>query len=172
MQKGCVHIYTGDGKGKTSAATGLAVRAAGRGLRVGFFQFMKGGASGEQVSLQKLGVVVVSPKASKKFVWDMDETEKAAYASIQQQTLDEALVRAAEFDLMVLDEVISCMATGMVDKKQVTAFIASRPQGLELVMTGRDAGEELVALSDYVSEIKMVKHPFAFGVPARRGIEF
>lgn len=172
MQKSCVHVYTGNGKGKTSAAAGLAARAAGQGLRVGFFQFMKGGVSGELISLAKLGITVVSPQGSKKFVWNMDEGEKQDYAKQQQQTFERAVEMAPQFDLLVMDELVSCVESGMVPVEQVEDFVKNRPEGLELVMTGRDPGQRLLALCDYITEMRMVAHPYEKGMPARKGIEF
>ncbi|MDL2293877.1 cob(I)yrinic acid a,c-diamide adenosyltransferase [Ruminococcaceae bacterium OttesenSCG-928-D13] len=172
MQKSCVHVYTGDGKGKTTASVGIAARAIGQGLRVGFFQFMKSGMSGELVSLAKLGVMVVAPQGSTKFVFQMDEAEKTEYAEKQQATLGRAIEQAGELDLLVLDEIVSAVTTGMIPSAQVEDFLKTRPEGLEVVMTGRDVPEQLIDLCDYVTEMKMHKHPYEKGIPARKGVEF
>lgn len=172
MQDGCVHVYTGAGKGKTTAAAGLAARAAGQGLRVGFFQFLKNGVSGEVISLAKLGVQVVSPQGGGKFVWEMDEAEKRACAQKQSETLARAAEMAERLDVLVLDEAIAAMDAGVLDEGEVTAFVKNRPRGLELVLTGRGASAELLQQADYVTEMQQVAHPYEAGRKARRGIEY
>lgn len=172
MQTGYVHVYTGNGKGKTTAAVGAAVRAAGSGLRVGFFQFLKSGASGELAALAKLGVEVGSPEGQDKFLWQMTDEEKTACARRQTQLLEQAATLAPALDVLVLDEVVCAVAEGMVPWQGLLALVQTRPAGTELILTGRGASEELVALADYVTEMRFVRHPFEKGVPARRGIEF
>ncbi len=172
METGCVHIYTGDGKGKTTAATGLAVRAAGQGLRVGFCQFLKTGTSGEISSLEKLGVWVASPTGQNKFLWEMDAAEKAECQRRQQETLAAAAAAAKTLDLLVLDEVVCAAAAGMLDMEELAAFVREKPAGLELVLTGRGATPELCALAEYVTEMHLVAHPYEKGQAARQGIEY
>lgn len=171
-KKGLVHIYTGDGKGKTTAAAGLAVRMAGAGKRVLFVQFMKAPGSSELVSMEILGITVLNLCTSGKFIWNMTEEERNIYRKEQEGTLSAAIASAAGYDLVVLDEAISASATGMISLAELTVFLKEKPQGTELVLTGRDAPEALLSLSDYVSEIKAVKHPYDHGIMARRGIEF
>lgn len=176
MKKGFVHVYTGDGKGKSTAATGLATRAAGQGLKVAFFQFMKNGISGETVSLAKLGVEVFSPQGKGKFIWEMDAEEKAEYAKKQAETLERAIDMAPDFDLLVLDEAVCAMDAELIDSDKLFAFLRERPAGLEVVLTGRCKNEELeeqlIGIADYCTEMGMVCHPFEDGQDARRGIEF
>ena len=172
MDKGLLHIYTGDGKGKTSAAAGLAVRALGQGLRVAFVQFLKGGTSGEVAALEKLGARVLAPKGSRKFVFQMDASEKLVCRQRQEAVLAQAAAMRDDFDLMVLDESIGAAGVGMLDADELLRFAQDRPAGLELVLTGRDAPPALLALADYVTEMRCVKHPYEAGVQARRGIEF
>lgn len=175
MSKSYVHLYTGEGKGKTSAAAGLAARALGQGLRVGFFQFLKSGAcgiSGEVVSLAKLGAVTVSPETP-KFVWDMDEEEKAACRKQQQETLARAAKMAESFDLLVLDEAVCALTAGMLTAGELCGFIENRPPALELVLTGRGDIEPLRGKCDYITEMKLHSHPFVeCSQGPRRGIEF
>lgn len=171
-ENACVHLYTGEGKGKTTAGVGLATRALGQGLRVGFFQFMKAGLSGEVVSLAKLGATVVSPSMGTKFVWDMDDTEKAACATLQQETFARARQAAQDLDLLVLDEAISACDTGMLSYEEVAGFIQNRPKGLELALTGRGDIAPLLPLADYCTEMKLHAHPYEKGRGPRKGVEF
>ena len=170
--KGLVHIYTGDGKGKTSAAAGLAVRAAGSGLRVLFVQFLKGRETGEIVSLGRLGVKTVRSEQVKKFIPYMDERELGECRAAQQECLRAAQNGLGIYDVVILDEAIGAAQTGMIDLSELEAMIQGKPEPVELVLTGRDAPESLVALADYVSEIRAVKHPYDRGIPARKGIEY
>jgi cob(I)alamin adenosyltransferase len=174
--KGLVHIYTGNGKGKTTAAVGLGVRACGSGLRVLMVQFLKGTPSGEIKSIQKLepGFRVYRGKDTKKFTWQMNEEEKAQAFSEQQKILEYAYdaVQRGEVDLLIFDEALGAMSSGFLNKEAIIDFIKNKPEHLEIVLTGRGAPEELIELADYVSEIKNVKHPAEKGIKARKGIEF
>ena len=169
---GRIHLYTGDGKGKTTASVGLCVRAAGAGLKVLFVQFMKGRATSEILSLEKIGVQVFRATKNTKFVSHMTEPERAACAGAQMANLEYAKSVATLYDLLVLDEITHAITLGMVPLEAVLAFLESRPTGLEVVLTGRDAPEVLCSVADYVSHIQAVKHPYAAGTPARKGIEF
>lgn len=170
--EGLIHIYTGDGKGKTTAAVGLAVRAAGSGLKVLFAQFLKGQATGETQPLKKLGVTVFRSDAVTKFIPYMTKAELDECRTAQHRIFDEAKAGIAQYDVIILDEVCSAVSTGMIDVKEVVSMMEQRPRGTEIVLTGRDAPNELVALADYVSDIKAVKHPFDRGITARQGIEY
>ena len=172
---GLVHLYHGNGKGKTSAAMGLALRAAGRGRRVLVVQFLKGRPSGEVMALEKMDAVrVLRGKTNQKFVFQMDEVERACERETQQSLFDRA-ARAAgsgEYGLLVLDEVVDACNTGMVDQATLLAFLQARPQELEVVMTGREPARKLRAAADYISKIEKEKHPYDQGVPAREGVEY
>ncbi len=174
--KGLIHIYTGDGKGKTTAAVGLGVRACGRGLKVLMVQFLKGTPTGEAVSLKALepGFELHRGAGTGKFTWEMSEEEKAQTAAEQHSLLEYAVssVESGEIDLLILDEALGAVATGMLSKDAVVEFVKNKPRDLELVLTGRGPFQELVELADYVSEIKAVKHPAEKGINARKGIEF
>ena len=170
---GLVHIYCGDGKGKTTASAGLAVRARGHGLNVLLTQFLKSGTSGELEPLRSLGVKVISGSYSQKFVFMMNAEEKAATRQRCETQFREAIARSREgIDLLILDEVIGAIATGMLDEQEVIDFLESKPPNLEVVLTGRDPSETLIDLADYVSEVVMLKHPYeASGLVGRVGIE-
>lgn len=176
--KGLVHIYCGDGKGKTSAAVGQAVRSAGAGLSVVFVQFLKSGDSGELSSLAHVpGVRMIPCDRCFGFFWNMSEEEKKEakeiYGELFERAFETAVREAEKRDaLLVMDEAIAACRHGFIGKERLLACLAERPERLEVVLTGRDPEEELLAAADYVSEIKKVKHPFDRGIHARRGIEY
>lgn len=172
-KKGLFHIYCGDGKGKTSAAVGLAVRAAGSGMKVLFTQLMKSGNSSELAELEKLeNIKVLRGPAVRGFSWNMSDEAKNALCAETKAFLDDLRPKLAEYDMLVIDECCSAVTKGFMPLGSFLEFIASRPEGLELVITGREPPEEIVAAADYVSEIRKIKHPFDSGIKARRGIEF
>lgn len=169
-----IHVYTGGGKGKTTAATGLAVRAAGRNKKVVFAQFLKSGESGELVSLEKLRITIIRPE--KKFGWvsGMNEETRARCKSAQETILTRAaeIMRGGETDLVVLDEALDAVSTGMLDGEALKAFLSGKPEQTELVITGRPVPPWLFEMADYLTELSKVKHPFDKGIRAREGIEF
>jgi len=171
---GLVHIYTGNGKGKTTAALGLGIRAAGSGMKVLMVQFLKGRPSAEEVSIDRLkpGFELYKNKQIDKFVWQMTSDEKEELRECCAHLLEYALKNAENKDLIILDEIIAAITTNLVDLAKITDFIKNKPSHLELVLTGRNAPEELIELADYVSEINAVKHPMSSGIQAREGIEF
>lgn len=170
--KGLVHIYCGDGKGKTTASVGLAVRAAGDGLKVLFLQFMKGGASGELVTFEQLeNITVLRSKSPIKFAWNMSEQEKEDVCKQQKEFLEEAISIADEYDMLILDEALGACFGEFLDEEVLCAFLDKKPDALEVVMTGRNPSKELLLRADYISEIKKIKHPYDKGINARKGIE-
>lgn len=174
MKKSCIHIYCGDGKGKSTAAMGLALRAAGSGQKVVLTQFLKSGSSSELNILRQLPQVQVMGCEKKfGFLWNMTEEQKAeakkAYTELFFQVTETA-VREHAF-LLVMDEFMAAYNHEMLDREAALAFLRERPEDLEVVLTGRDPAPELLELTDYVSEIQKRKHPFDEGLPARKGIE-
>jgi len=168
-----IHIYCGDGKGKTTAAMGLALRAAGSGKKVLLLQFFKDGNSSEFRSLEQVkGIEVIPQTKSVGFIWTLSEQEKEEARTYYTDLLERALARAAEFDLLVLDEAMSALSTGMIDEGRLLAFLDGKPGELEVVLTGRDPSQAMVDRADYVTEMRKIKHPFDQGTAARRGIEF
>jgi cob(I)alamin adenosyltransferase len=171
-----VHINTGDGKGKTTASIGLGIRAWGRGMRVLMVQFLKGADTGEIRTLKKLepDFTLYRGTEIKKFTWEMDEGELEQTKKAQRDQFELAVCEAlsGSWDLIILDEIMAAVTTGMIPLNDVMEFVKCKPDKLELVLTGRDAPSGLIELADYVSEIKAVKHPMERGVPPRRGIEF
>lgn len=172
MERGLVEIYYGDGKGKTTAAAGLCARAAGQGLRAGFFQFLKGRASGEQAALAKLGVRVSAPPQSDKFIFQMSAAEQAEAARVQNANLAAAALAAPGLDLLVLDEALTAMDLGVLDRRQLLQLAREKPAGLELVITGHRPDAELFGLADYITRFTAERHPYERGIGARRGIEY
>ena len=174
---GQIHVYTGTGKGKTTAALGLAIRAAGQGKKVGIVYFDKGGMLyGERNILPKLapqinfwvtGLVRFVPGQPFRFGVTSGDKQEA------QKGLDIArgLFRK-KYDLITLDELCSCAGLAMVPIKQVLALLKAKPQHTELVLTGRNCPQAIIAAADLVTEMKLIKHYFYTGVPARQGIEF
>lgn len=169
---GLIHLYTGNGKGKTTAAVGLAVRAAGAGLRVLFAQFMKSTDSGELDGLHTLGVTVLRRPGDGKFTFRMNAAEKETHRERQQDLWREVTTACERFDLVVLDEICSAMSTGMIDIPTVAAWLKSKPARLEVALTGRDADPSVADLASYISVIEEKKHPFRSGIGACKGIEF
>lgn len=173
---GLVHIYTGNGKGKTTAAIGLGVRACGNNMKVLMVQFLKSSDTCELHSLKRLEpeFSVTRGFCCKKFVWNMTEQElEEARKEAAQIFLDvKKLVQQNIYDLIILDELLGVLSHGFISEDDIIDMIKSKPEGTELVLTGRNAGERLIEAADYVSEIKAVKHPYEKGISARKGIEF
>jgi cob(I)alamin adenosyltransferase len=172
LKKGFVHLYTGDGKGKTSAAMGLALRAAGAGFSVYIAQFAKGSDTGELKSLEKASKkIVVRQFGTRSFIKKIPTKIDRTLAS---KAMAEAEVAIAEgkFDVVILDELCIACLYKMVPVAKVVDLIKNKPEHVELVITGRNAPAELVEAADLVTDMRMVKHYFDKGVMARKGIEY
>lgn len=173
LERGLVQVYTGDGKGKTTAGVGQAVRSVGRGLRVCFVQFVKGGErSGELQSLERLGVRVVRPAERSTGLLASGITAEDRQAAAEAFAEAFSALRGGEFDVVVLDEVNVALSVGLGEVEPLLGAIAERPDHVEVVCTGRGAPAELQDVADYVTEMCARKHPFDRGVRARRGVEF
>jgi len=179
LEKGLVQIYTGDGKGKTTAAFGLGLRAAGQGNKVLIYQFLKPPSLdiGERFALQ-LGAVRVRVEAL-DMPWDMSKSlEDEKSVARMRAAIGEVLERITQtaekrfYDVLILDEIVLCLSKGLAKLEDVKKIIDRRDPAVEIVLTGRGATKELIELADLVTEMKSIKHPFDKGQPARRGIEY
>lgn len=170
MERGLLHLYWGDGKGKTTAAMGLALRALGSGKRVVIVQFLKGGRSGEIPLLEQLGAKIYRGKAGQKFVFQMNDAEKAATRELQNANLRAAQQEPA--DLLILDEAGSAWELDMVDKELLKAVVLERPAEQECVLTAHGAPDWMLETANYSTEMKCHRHPYQKGIAAREGIEY
>ncbi len=173
---GLIHIYTGDGKGKTTAALGLGIRACGSGMKVLLVQFLKNIHSSELEIIKKLepDFEFIRGFSCAKFTWDMnsEELEQSSREAAEMLEQVKATVQKGEYDLVILDEILGVVSVKLLPVEAVLDFLRTKPEKVELVLTGRDAHEDLIKAADYVSEIRAVKHPFEKGITSRKGIEY
>ncbi|MBS7633536.1 cob(I)yrinic acid a,c-diamide adenosyltransferase [Candidatus Bathyarchaeota archaeon] len=173
LDRGLVQIYTGDGKGKTSAAFGLALRAVGRGLKVYVIQFIKGGFDyGELYVVDRLPNFCLKAFGRGQFVMSDPPGEEDVRLAEEALRLAKGVVGSGEFDVVVLDEVNVALSLKLISLEEVLNVIKNKPAHVELVLTGRGVPKELIEVADLVTEMREVKHPFRKGVSARKGIEF
>lgn len=169
-RKGLIQIYTGDGKGKTTAALGLAIRATGHGMKVGIVQFLKGEPCGEHFFVSRyhsFDIVQISDgdgftKPRERLSVEVQQT--LAYA--EEQMLN------GRYDLLILDEIFIAIHKGLISTKQVLGILEKKPEPVELVLTGRYAPLAIAQRADLITNMRMIKHPFEKGVNARVGIEY
>lgn len=170
---GLIHLYCGDGKGKTSAAVGLAVRASGAGRRVIFTQFFKDGSSSEVEPLKSLpGIRTIHAQTVKGFYRAMTPEQRVQAREDYTNLFRQVTEAGAEADLLILDEIVSACNRGVVPETLVTDFLRTKPQQLEVVLTGRNPSQALMDLADYITEMRKLRHPYDRGIAARKGIEF
>lgn len=172
LDRGYVQIYTGNSKGKTTAALGLALRAVGRGLRVCMIQFMKGGGPyGEHLAARRLSPdLEIIPTG--RSGWVNRESPDPEDVTLAQDALRLARQKMEEgYDLLILDEICGAIDFGLLSLDDLIPLIDSKPEGVELVLTGRNAHPALIERADLVTEMREVKHYYKAGVPARIGIE-
>jgi len=171
-RQGLVIVNTGHGKGKTTAALGVVVRAWGRGMRVVIVQFVKTRTSnyGENRAAKKLGIEMIP--LGEGFTWLSKDVEKDKAAAREAWELARQKVGSGEYDLVVLDELTYPLTYGWIPVEEVIDVLTRRPAGLHVIITGRDAPQELIDYADLVTEMREVKHPFQKGVKAQPGIEF
>ena len=171
---GLIHIYCGDGKGKTTTGMGLCARAAGCGYRVLIYQFMKDNSTSERnvLSLSE-NITIVDGLAQEKFSFQMTLEEKAMHKEFYESQLRTVTKKAAEeqYDVLFLDEAVYAIGAGLLDEPLILEFLKNKPSHLEVILTGQGPSKALIDAADYVSEIKKVKHPFDHGMSARKGIE-
>jgi len=173
LKKGLVQVYTGDGKGKTTAAVGQAVRARGRGLGVCVIQFLKkNDSSGEQGVLRKMGIDIKcfgGDYAFRKLTQKETKKAKEFFKKIMDGIVSE--IEQKHYDLVILDEINILVKKGLLDKKELIEFIKNKSQNTELILTGRGADKEIIGLADLVTECVKIKHPYDKKIKARKGIE-
>lgn len=181
---GLIHVYCGDGKGKTTAAVGLSVRAIGNKIPVVFTQFLKDDSSGEIGVLNRFDQVeVLHAKEHFGFYKFMTEDQKIKAKIHYTQLLKESIAKAIEYSMnnennldkvgavLILDELIGTYNNHLIDSKELIEFLTTKPHNLEVVLTGREPAKELLELADYVSQVNKIKHPFDQHIAARTGIE-
>lgn len=176
MKKGLIHIYTGEGKGKTTAAIGQGIRTCGRGNKVYIIQFLKGQNTGELSTLKKLepNFKVFRFEKIKDFVWNLNQNQleelkaqiNTAFLFIKDTLLN------CDCDLLILDEIMGVLSNNFIDVNSIIQLLKNKPEKMEIILTGRNAPKELQDIAHYVCEIKSIKHPFECGIPAREGIEY
>ena len=170
-----IHVYHGDGKGKTTAAMGLALRMLAAGRRVVVVQFLKDGKSGEVRMLSgRLGVPVFAGVPTGKFTWEMTDEELAAVRKAHDKNLAAALdeVEASGARLLVLDEALDALSKGLVDEALVDRALDMSARGVEVALTGRAPSRKIVEKADYITEMRCEKHPYEQGICAREGVEY
>ena len=172
-EKGLVQIYTGNGKGKTTAALGLALRACGQGAKAVIIQFMKGWDHyGELTSAKLIPNLTLIQTGRPDYVYKGRETQKDYEEAERGLRLAREYAASGECDLLILDEINVALDYGLVRLEDVVSFAKSKPENLELVLTGRGAAPELTELADLVTEMREIKHPYQKGVASRRGVEY
>jgi cob(I)alamin adenosyltransferase len=172
MKRGLVQIYTGEGKGKTTAALGLALRAAGRGLKVFIGQFVKGMHYGELDSIKRLSTQITIKQYGRQcFIQDKPTEEDVRLAREGWRQIEDILDKG-EYDLLILDEIGIALYYRLISQEEVAELIRSKPESVELVLTGRKIPEMLYKLADLVTEMREIKHYYNSGVKAREGIEY
>jgi cob(I)alamin adenosyltransferase len=172
LKKGCIHVYTGPGKGKTTAALGLGLRAAGNGLNVYLIQFMKGRRYSELDAAEQIPNFTIVQYGRDEFV--SKENPEQVDIDLAQEGFSHAreIVKNEKYDMVILDEINVAIDYNLIFLKDVLKLIEEKPEKLELILTGRYAHPELVKVADLVTEMLEIKHPYQKGVTARKGIDF
>ena len=170
--KGLVIVNTGDGKGKTTAALGVMLRAWGRGMRVCALQFIKARTAnfGEEQAARKLGVEMIP--LGDGFTWTSQDIERDRALAREGWALCREKILGGDYDIVVLDEITYCFKFGWLDLDEVLETLRQRPPLQHVILTGRDAPQELIDFADLATEMREIKHPYKAGVKAQRGIEF
>jgi len=172
LEKRYIHVYTGPGKGKTTAALGLGLRAAGAGFKVHMIQFMKGRRYSELNSVEKLSNFTISQHGRDEFV-NKDEPEQIDIDLAQEGfAYAKNLIKSGKYDMIILDEINVAVDFNLIDLNELMKVIESKPENLELVLTGRYAHPEIQRIANYVTEMLEIKHPYQHGVEARKGVDF
>ena len=173
LEEGLVQVYTGEGKGKTSAAFGLALRAIGRGLKVYIIQFIKGGFDyGELYIIDKLPNIELKAFGRGKFVTEKPPRKEDIKHAEDALQLAKKVVGSGEYDVVILDEINVALNLKLIKIGSVLELMKDKPEHVELVLTGRYATKEIIEVADLVTEMREIKHPYNKGFQARKGIEY
>ncbi|MCK4933737.1 cob(I)yrinic acid a,c-diamide adenosyltransferase [Candidatus Bathyarchaeota archaeon] len=173
LTKGLVQVYTGNGKGKTSAAFGLALRAVGRGLKVYIIQFIKGGFDyGELYAIKKLPNLKLEAFGHGRFITEKPPREDDIRSAKKALDLARDIIESGEYDIVILDEINVALALELIKVQDVVDLAKGKPEHVELILTGRNVPQKIIDVADLVTEMREVKHPFKQGVPPRKGIEY
>ncbi|KAB3529151.1 cob(I)yrinic acid a,c-diamide adenosyltransferase [Alkaliphilus serpentinus] len=174
LETGLIHIYTGDGKGKTTAAIGQGTRTAGGGYKVLMVQFLKGDDTGELYSIDSMPNFTLKRYAElNSFYPFLSEDKKLAVKEKIQHALKDLteVIENQEYNMIILDEIMAVLYNEIMPIEDVVSLLKKKPDHMEMILTGRNAPEDLVNMADYVTEMKMIKHPYEKGIYARKGIE-
>lgn len=176
QKKGYIHVYTGDGKGKTTSALGLAFRSIGAGFKVMMVQFLKNWHTSELESMKMMGdnFHVYRIESKKGFTYNLNEEELKILKDEIKIEFEKAknFINSEQYDLIILDEILGAVQGGFIDENEVIEIMKNKPESLELVLTGRNASDEIINNADLVSKIENVKHYYDNGILARIGIEY
>lgn len=176
MSEGLIHIYTGDGKGKSTAAFGLAIRAVGSGKKVYVVQFLKSAPTSELKTIERLNgdIEVFRFEKPRDFVWNLSPEEKLELKKEVVEAFQFAcdVMKSGKCDLLIMDEVMGAIKNEFILANELLEALIAKSKELEVVLTGRNVPDEILEIADYVSEIKCIKHPYQKGIAARVGIEF
>lgn len=173
LEKGYIQVYTGNCKGKTTAALGLALRAVGRGLKVYMIQFMKGGGPyGEHLAAELLApLLTIIPTGRAGWIDKDNPAEDDRRLAAEAMVLARQALTSGGFDIVILDEINGAVGFGLLSVEEVLDLMRSKPSRVELILTGRNADERIIEAADLVTEMREIKHYYKNGVPARIGIE-
>ena len=173
IEKGLLIVHTGKGKGKSTAAMGLAVRAIGNGMKVGIVQFVKGvWETGERVVLDKFPDLCVIKAMGEGFTWETQDRERDIAAARQAWEMAKEMINDPSYKMVILDELNIVLRYDNLPLDEVIAVLQNKPEMLHIAVTGRNAKDELIEIADLVTEMTQIKHPFRSGVKAQIGIEF
>lgn len=172
-KKGLILIFTGHGKGKTTAALGMSIRAAGHGMKTCFIQFIKGGWKyGEMEAMVRFREEIDFHVTGRGFTWQSDDLEKDKAAAGEAWEKAKEAIGSGRYHTVVLDEFTYLLRYGMIEKEEALRVLGNKPADLHICITGRDAAEELIELADLVTEMQPIKHPYQQGITAQKGVEF
>lgn len=168
-----IQIYYGDGKGKTTAAIGSAIRASGSNMKILFTQFFKNGETSEILPLMRLSnIKCCFPKEEYTLFQDFDRESFQRLSLSYNILLDEVVETSKQFDMIIFDEILEAYSLELIDRKKMLSFLQEEKQNREIILTGHKKIQDIINIADYVSEIRMIKHPFNNSTPPRKGIEY